>query len=184
MNSRRSCRNSIGCHQTTSCSISRTNQGSARLQRRAANSASAIHRFMLVVVAPQGGVWVVLPALLNISLIGVPAHICELETTEHLLDEWCWLSELHPDTINRQDYSSFRLRAWCVHPELILTAMDLIVVEPPVQAEEAKQLKWALSYPIEIAVLPAFPTAPGRPPPPPPSEKDPHDSGGQSRRCR
>jgi hypothetical protein len=59
--------------------------------------------------------------------------------------------------------------------------MDLIVVEPPVQAEEAEQLKRALSYLIKIAVSLAFPIAPSGPPPPPPLEKDPHDSGGQSR---
>jgi hypothetical protein len=96
------------------------------------------------------------------------------------------VSELHPDTIYRWDNSSFRLKAWCVHLELIPTAMDLIVVEPPVQAEEAEQLKRALSYPIKIAVSLAFPMAPSGPPPPPPPppEKDPRDSGGQSRRHR
>jgi hypothetical protein len=61
--------------------------------------------------------------------------------------------------------------------------MDLIVVEPPVQAEEAEQLKRALSYPIKIAVSLAFPMAPSGPPPPP-LEKDPRDSGGQSRHHR
>jgi hypothetical protein len=62
--------------------------------------------------------------------------------------------------------------------------MDLIVVEPPVQAEEAEQLKQALNYSIEIAVSPAFLTAPGGLPPPPPPEKDPRDNQGQNWRCQ
>jgi hypothetical protein len=44
---------------------------------------------------------VALPHLLDVELSGIPAHAWELEIAEHLLDDWCWVRELHPDTINR-----------------------------------------------------------------------------------
>jgi hypothetical protein len=37
----------------------------------------------------KGASGAMLPTLLDISLVGVPAHVWELETVEHLLDEWC-----------------------------------------------------------------------------------------------
>jgi len=80
---------------------------------------------------------VVLPSLVDIELNGIPAHAWELETAEHLLDEWCWVRELHPATIDRRDYSSFRLKAWCSQLESIPAVMDLDIVEPPVQVEES-----------------------------------------------
>ena len=50
---------------------------------------------------------------------------------EHLLDEWCWIRTLHPDTVDRRDYSTFRLSAWCSQPEKIPAAMELVIVKPP-----------------------------------------------------
>jgi hypothetical protein len=77
-----------------------------------------------------------LPNLVDIEVCGVPPHVWELETTEHLLDEWCWVRGLHRDTLERKDYSSFRLTAWCSSPGKVPVAMDLVVVEPPVHVEE------------------------------------------------
>ena len=47
---------------------------------------------------------VTLPHLVDIEIRGVPTHVWELETAEHLLDEWCWIHALHPDTVERRDY--------------------------------------------------------------------------------
>jgi hypothetical protein len=59
----------------------------------------------------KGASGAALTHLVDVELGGIPAHAWELETAEHLLDDWCWVRELHPDTINRSDYSKFRLRA-------------------------------------------------------------------------
>jgi hypothetical protein len=47
---------------------------------------------------------VTLRHLVDVEICGVPAHVWELETVEHLLDEWCWIHALHPDTVERRDY--------------------------------------------------------------------------------
>jgi hypothetical protein len=44
---------------------------------------------------------IALPSIIDVELRGVPPHAWELETTEHLLDDFCWVQELHQDTINR-----------------------------------------------------------------------------------
>lgn len=87
------------------------------------------------------------------STRGVPEHAWELETAEHLLDEWCWVRALAPDTLDRRDYSAFRLSAWCSSPGLIPPATDLVLVEPPTPVEEDLPMKRALSYTVKITVL-------------------------------
>ncbi|KAK3145269.1 hypothetical protein QOZ80_4AG0326510 [Eleusine coracana subsp. coracana] len=59
----------------------------------------------------KNAVGTLLPSLIEVVIQGVPAHAWEMVTTEHLLDEWCWVRHLHPDTVQRRDYSSFRLMA-------------------------------------------------------------------------
>ncbi|CAN6272551.1 unnamed protein product [Urochloa humidicola] len=54
-----------------------------------------------------------LPQLIDVEVHGIPAHVWELETAEHLLDEWCCIKALHEDTVDRKDYSNFRLSTWC-----------------------------------------------------------------------
>jgi hypothetical protein len=125
---------------------------------------------------------VTLPQLVDVEVRGVPAHVWELETAEHLLDEWCWVRALHSDTVQRRDYSSFQLTAWCSCPERIPAAMDLVVVEPPVPVVEAPPVKRALSYEISITVVPGqLPVVEAPPPPPPACEGG---SGGRRRRRR
>ncbi|KAF0922191.1 hypothetical protein E2562_028784 [Oryza meyeriana var. granulata] len=94
----------------------------------------------------------VLSSLIDVELRGIPAHAWDLATAQQLLDENCWIRELHSDTASRRDYSSFRLTAWCSHPERIPPAMDLLIVEPPMGAEEVPAVKRALSYPVDISV--------------------------------
>ena len=124
---------------------------------------------------------VTLPQLVEVEIRGVPAHVWELETAEHLLDEWCWISALHPDTIDRRDYSTFRLSAWCLQPEKIPAAMELVVVEPPAPIVEDPPLKRALSYDVVITVAPVARRVlgMGAPPAPPPTG---HGEGHRRRR--
>jgi hypothetical protein len=49
--------------------------------------------------------------LIDAELRGMPPHVWELETVEHLLRDWCWIEELHQITISWWDYSSFHLKA-------------------------------------------------------------------------
>lgn len=79
---------------------------------------------------------VTLPQLVDVEVRGVLAHVWELEIAEHLLDERCWVRVFNPDTVDRRDYSTFRLSAWCLNLEMIPLATDLIAVEPPTTAEE------------------------------------------------
>lgn len=125
-----------------------------------------------------------LPHLVDIELRGIPAHAWELETAEHLLDEWVWVRELHPDTLARRDYSVFRLSAWCVNPELLPAVMDLSIVEAPVLEEESPPVKRTLDYPVSIVSRQPVPPPPPTvdPPPPPPSAGDGGDSNGRRRR--
>jgi hypothetical protein len=132
----------------------------------------------------KGATGAALPNLVDVELGGVLMHVWELEMAEHLLDEWCWVSNLHLDTINHWIYAVFQLRAWCDWPELVTLAMDLIIVEPPVQAEESEQTKRTLNYPISIKVSPIIPASTDGALPPPPLGKDGRDHGGPCRRCR
>ncbi|CAO2152189.1 unnamed protein product [Urochloa humidicola] len=122
-----------------------------------------------------------LPHLVDIEVRGVPPHVWELETAEHLLDDWCWVRALHPDTLERKDYSSFRLSAWCSCPDEVPEAMDLIVVEPPAPVEEHPPVKRALSYSVNIAVEPYL-VRPSGPDAPPATHQNAH--GGRRRRRR
>ncbi|CAD6239004.1 unnamed protein product [Miscanthus lutarioriparius] len=88
---------------------------------------------------------------------------------EHLLDEWGWVRELHPATIDRKDYSVFRLKAWCSQPELIPTTLDLDIVEPPIQVEDFPPVKRAL----RMALTARSPGAGCRPPLCPHSSRGP-----------
>lgn len=130
---------------------------------------------------------VTLPDLVDVELRGVPAHAWELKTAEHLLDEWCWIRNVHPDTIVRWDYSVFSVFAWSLRPESIPAAIDLVISEPPVMVEEVPPVKWALEYPNEVTVLPVemSPPPPIAPPPrPPPPSAGRDDEGGNRRRRR
>jgi hypothetical protein len=134
----------------------------------------------------KSAVGVSLPTLIDIELRSIPTHTWELETAEHLLDQWCWVSELHPDTANPRDYSSFRVRAWCVNPDLVPPSMELVVVEPPMRVEEAQPLKRALGHPINISATPPAPpstAAQAAQPPSPPAQEGP-DVGPSRRRRR
>jgi hypothetical protein len=130
----------------------------------------------------KGASGTALPVLIDVSITSIPAHAWELETAEHLLDEWCWVSKLHPNTVNWHDDSSFKLTAWCFSHEPVPAAMDLVIVESPVFTEDGEHLKRALCYPISISVSSAPPTSCGRAPPPP--EKDHDNRGGPSHNRR
>ncbi|KAJ1266168.1 hypothetical protein BS78_08G130500 [Paspalum vaginatum] len=91
-----------------------------------------------------------LPFAVEVELRGIPAHAWEFSTAEKLLDEFCWVSDSHPDTANRRDV--YRVAAWCSCPERIPAEMELDIIEPQVAGGEGQRR--TLTYPIEISVLP------------------------------
>lgn len=60
------------------------------------------------------------------------------------------LKVLHSSTRNRDDYSSFRLSAWCFNPRDIPHGRDIHVVEPPVCDILSSPGKPTLVYPVEV----------------------------------
>jgi hypothetical protein len=55
----------------------------------------------------------VLPSLIDVELRGIPAHVWETSTADHLLCPYAWIQQVHPDMLGLLDLSSFRCLAWC-----------------------------------------------------------------------
>jgi hypothetical protein len=119
-----------------------------------------------------------LPSLVDIEIQGIPLHAWGRSTAEQLLGNSCWITDVHPDTSLKRDFSSFRLRAWCCELEKLQCAMNLVIVEPT----PADHVKRCLSYSIEVTVTPVEkPLSDGTPPPPPPGNDNRHEDGDRRR---
>lgn len=70
-----------------------------------------------------------LPSLVDVELRGITAHAWEMSTVENLLNPYAWPQQLHPATRNWDDYSVFRLSAWCFQPDFFPGSRDLHIVE-------------------------------------------------------
>jgi hypothetical protein len=70
-----------------------------------------------------------LPLAVEVKIRGIPSHAWELPTAELLLDEFCWITGIHPSTAERRDV--FLLKAWCSSLDCFPTDMELEIVEPP-----------------------------------------------------
>ncbi|GJN12874.1 hypothetical protein PR202_ga31193 [Eleusine coracana subsp. coracana] len=129
------------------------------------------------VVNSDGGV---LPAMIDVELKGIPAHAWEPATTHQLLNGYCWIQEVHADTLSRRDMSVFRLKAWCSRQDLLPSEIDLQIVEPRPLASENLPAKRLLSYVVSVAASPAvLPQAEGDPPLP-----ESNQGSGSRRRSR
>jgi hypothetical protein len=117
-----------------------------------------------------------LPSLVDIEIRGIPAHAWERSTAEQLLRDSCWIVELHQETLDKQDLSSFQLRVWCSAPNYIPHRMELVIPEPEMPMDGNTPVKRTLSYPIEItAILAASPSMVEALPPPPADGSHRHD---------
>jgi hypothetical protein len=97
---------------------------------------------------------------------------------------------LHSETMEKRDFPSFVVKAWCFDPEKLVRKMDLHILEVGIDDHE----KRFLSYKISIGILPpktlqlSSATPPPPPPPPPsgrePDDDDPNDQDPQQRRRR
>ncbi|CAN6227693.1 unnamed protein product [Urochloa humidicola] len=93
-----------------------------------------------------------LPVLAKVELRGIPAHAWEMSTAESLLSPFGWPHLLHSETRNREDYSMFRLSAWCFKPSEIPRARVLHIVEPSIGEVLIPPGKLTLKYPVTIHV--------------------------------
>lgn len=118
----------------------------------------------------------VLSDLVDIKLHGIPDHAWELSTMEQLLNEYCWTSDLHPNTTELCDRISFRVRAWCFQPCLIPNSMELLIAEPTVILEEDPPIKRVMAYPIDISMRPALQPLMNDSPPPPVEDDQGHQT--------
>jgi hypothetical protein len=119
-----------------------------------------------------------LPSLVDIEIQGIPLHAWGRSTAEQLLGNSCWITDVHPATSLKSDFSSFRLRAWCCELEKLQRAMNLVIVEPT----PADHVKRCLSYSIEVTVTPVEkPLSDGTPPLPPPGNDNRHEDGDRRR---
>lgn len=71
---------------------------------------------------------------------------------EQLLNEFCWIDDIHPDNAVRHDI--FRVAAWFSDLKLIPVVMDLDVVKPSMVDDSSDPMKRLLSYPIHISMVP------------------------------
>jgi hypothetical protein len=60
-----------------------------------------------------------LPSLVDVEIRGIPVHAWERSTVEQPLRDSCWVQELCPETMAKQDLSSFQLRAWSLASDRI-----------------------------------------------------------------
>jgi len=107
-----------------------------------------------------------LPFAVEMELRGIPAHAWNLATAESLLNDFCWISDIHPETVDRRDI--FRLVGWCSSLEAVPAEIDLEIIEAPVAAGDARPVKRSLVYPVTVSVVRHDPLDPASPPPPPP----------------
>lgn len=98
-----------------------------------------------------------LRVLVNLTIKGVPQHAWNLRTAEHLLNNHCWVLRLLPETADRSKLASFKLMAWCSHPDAIPSAKVLEIVEPPTEEDEWPPIKRSLCYNVSISSAVIFP---------------------------
>jgi hypothetical protein len=91
--------------------------------------------------------------LVDIEVRGIPAHAWDLSTVSQLRHGSCYILELFPTTMNKTDYSSFLLRAWCFDPVKLHRSMELHIVEHGPES----QAKRCLTYNVVLAAFPVDP---------------------------
>lgn len=64
----------------------------------------------------------------EVELRGIPIHAWDLASMETLLNEWCWITEIHPVSAHQREV--FRVIAWCSSPSSIPKKLHLEIIEP------------------------------------------------------
>jgi hypothetical protein len=117
-----------------------------------------------------------LPNPVEVELRGILTHAWDLATVETLLNDFCWITDIHPDLENQREV--FKVAAWSSCSEFIPNETVLEIVEPTML--EGESLRRTLSYDIKVRVI-SFDLHPTQSGPPPPSTDD---DQGRQKWCR
>jgi hypothetical protein len=91
----------------------------------------------------------IMSGLVDLEIRGIPVHAWALSTAKSILIDSCLIAEVHPDTLLKQDLSSFVVKVWCFNPEKLQRDSVLHIIEPGLQMFE----KRCLTYKIQVSVL-------------------------------
>jgi hypothetical protein len=91
-----------------------------------------------------------LPQLVNLELDGIPVHVWETATVEHLINPFAWLFKVHSDTSGLSDLVSFRCSAWCIDTSMIPESRELWITEPLQAPTGDSQGVISLGYTVKI----------------------------------
>jgi hypothetical protein len=126
---------------------------------------------------------VAFPSPVLVEFKGVRIHAWDLATAQNLLRDHCTDVELHPDTVNRHDFSSFKVFGWCRRPHLIPNLLELLVPDPLMMTPGSTSLeRRLLAYQVTAHVSLISPSVHSAAAPLSPAFDDDQDTG--SRRCR
>jgi hypothetical protein len=116
----------------------------------------------------------IMSGMVEVEIRGIPEHAWFRSMAENILRDSCWISEVHPNTLQEKDFSSFHVSAWCFDPGRLHRVMDLHIIEPGLHTLE----KRCLTFKISVSVTPAHlhdTTMEPLPPPPPAFSRRPGD---------
>ena len=126
---------------------------------------------------------VAFPSPVLVEFKGIPIHAWDLATAQNLLRDHCTDVELHPDTVNRHDFSSFKVFGWCRRPHLIPNLVELLVPEPLMMTPGSTALeRRLLAYQVTALVSLISPPVHSAAAPPSPAFDDDQDNGPRRRR--
>jgi hypothetical protein len=91
-----------------------------------------------------------LPQLVDLELDGIPVHMWETATVEHLINPFAWLFKVHPDTSGLSDLVSFRCSVWCIDTSMIPESRELWITEPLQAPTGDSQGVISLGYSVKI----------------------------------
>jgi hypothetical protein len=120
----------------------------------------------------------IMSGMVEVEIRGIPEHAWFRSTAENILRDSCWISDVHPDTLQKKDYSAFRVSAWCFDPGRLHRDMDLLIVEPGLHALEKRCLTYKISVSATLSELSAADLGPPPPPPPAYGRRPDGDGGG------
>jgi hypothetical protein len=92
------------------------------------------------------------PSLVMVEFGGIPVHAWELATAQNLMRDFCSEVELHPDSVNRLNFSSFKVFGWCRRPQLISVSFELLIPERVMSSGGPPAVRRLLSYPVTASV--------------------------------
>jgi hypothetical protein len=111
--------------------------------------------------------------LVDVVVRGLPEHAWFRSTAEVILEDSCFIEEVHLDIVHKRDFSSFAVRTRCFDPERLQRNMILHISEPGPQSNEAR----FLSYNISVQAIPVNANEASMRPPADPSTR----TGGDDR---